>query len=299
MRCLRRIGKSKHQEFRGVMVKFKGLGLGLFLVFCGGPVFSNNAKPWKFVEFVTPPPRSATNSSGGIKFIDARPRDSWLRAHIPGAVTIKWDQLSQPGAASRGAPRINAQIVADDLAHLNIHRNDVVYVYGDGVQGRGDEGRMAWILYGLGFEKIYVTDFLQAKAWWNGPLATGARGASPGKKWKPKPRSDLSLPIGKFRKDFGNKKYLLIAIRPAGADVTFPGLFQNIELKFSLNEFANEGLLVRKALDEWIKAKGLSPDVVILPISFAGLSSAYAVLKLKAWGYGTQLIPEGYSEELQ
>jgi hypothetical protein len=281
--------KNLSPGLRFSLIYFKKIFL--YVIAVGLPL-SHAKAVWKTVEFGPPPSRA-------VKLIDARSRDAWLKSHIPGAVSIAWDQFSQPGAASRGTPRIEPQIVADDLAHLGISPKDTIYIYGKGVYGRGNEGRLAWDLYGLGFQKIFLTDYAQAQAWWNGTLARGSQDVKPGKKWKVKKQTDLHLPLTTYRKEFGKKKYLLIAIRPQGTNIVFPGVFQNTEIKFSLSDFADDGKVVRKTIDEWIAAKGYPSTITLLPISIAGLSSAYAVLKLKSWGYNTKLIAEGYSSELK
>ena len=235
-----------------------------------------------------------------VKVIDARSRDRWLKGRLKDSVFFDWDHFSQPGAGSRGSLRIDPQVVADDLADSGFSPSDTVYIYGYGASGRGNEGRIAWLLYGLGFNKIHVSDFKTAVAWNKKLLVKGPFVPTPVAKWTPKLRNDLTLKFSQFKKNWvsnKNKKYILIGMR-RGAKPKLPGVYFPSELNIELNLFLKQPDQIRTAILEHMKRKKYDKSVPILPLSFAGLSSAYVCLILKSWGFNALLIPEGYSIEL-
>ena len=226
--------------------------------------------------------------------------DDWLKSRLKGSVFFDWDQFSQPGAGSRGSLGTNPQVVADDLANSGFHINDTVYIYGKGSRGRGNEGRIAWLLYTLGFNKIHVTDFRTAKAWSNQPLESGPYIPTPVAKWTPKIRGDLTFKFSDFKEwaSDKNKKYILIGLR-GNSVPPLPGVYASTDLNISWRFFVEKPNEIRNRLNRYINDNKIDPLVTIFPVSFAGLSSAYVCLILKSWGYNSRLIPEGYSIELK
>ena len=235
-----------------------------------------------------------------VKVIDARSRDRWLKGRLKDSVFFDWDHFSQPGAGSRGSLRIDPQVVADDLANSGFSLTDTVYIYGYGSRGRGNEGRIAWMLYRLGFNKIYVSDFKTAVAWSKKPLESGPFIPTPVTKWTPELRKDLTLKFDKFKNwaSDKNKKYMIIALR-GRKNLKLPGMYSSADLNIKWKFFLEQPDQIRTAILEHMKRNKYDKSVPILPLSFAGLSSAYVCLVLKSWGFNAFLIPEGYSIELE
>lgn len=105
----------------------------------------------------------------GCTIVDARPRADFARGHIPGAVSLEWEQwcgvpprgadavLSQPGywGALVAAP---AAWYADQMARHGITSERPIVVYADGVRSKGREGRIAWMLLYLGASDVLLLD---------------------------------------------------------------------------------------------------------------------------------------------
>jgi 3-mercaptopyruvate sulfurtransferase SseA len=266
-----------------------------FLVFINVFFILQNSLAYDFKAIFSAPKVSLNK----IKIIDARSRDRWLKSRLKNSVFFDWDHFSQPGAGSRGSLRINPQVTADDLANSGFSPSDTVYIYGYGSRGRGNEGRIAWMLYRLGFDKIHITDFKTAVSCSKGALESGPFMPTPVSKWTPKLREDLTLRFSEFKKwtSDKNKKYTLIALREQ-THPKLPGVYSPTDLNIRWSFFVEQPDKIKAAIEEHLKRKNYDKDVPILPISFAGLSSAYVCLILRSWGFNALLVPEGYSIEL-
>ncbi len=248
------------------------------------------------VEF-KPPPKNLSQ----INLIDARNRDTWLEGRLPKSIFLDWDHFSQPGIGSRGSLRTNPQIIVNDLALIGLDINQPIYVYGFGAKGEGSEGRLAWMLYWLGFKKIYVTNFKTAQIWSGKKLEKGPYFPVPTKSWTAKLRTDLLLSLKEYKKWRAEKKpHILIDLRGQRADVGLPGIYSSSNLNIDWKTFIRNPEIVRSNIDNYISQEKFDKSKIpIISISFAGLKSAYVALLLNSWGYKTYLIPDGYSMEIK
>jgi len=104
----------------------------------------------------------------GYTAVDARPRDDFLRGHIPSALSIEWEEwcgapppasdpiLAQPGywgTLIEAAPAW----YAERLSRCGI-ASERPMVYADGVRSKGREGRVAWMLLYLGVHDVALLD---------------------------------------------------------------------------------------------------------------------------------------------
>lgn len=247
------------------------------------------------IRFGTPP-----RNLSQISLIDARSRDSWLKGRLPNSIYLEWEHFSQPGAGSRGSLRVNPQQIADDLAHIGIHKDHPVYIYGRGVKGSGNEGRLGWMFYWLGFKKIYITDFNTAKAWSDKDLQKGPHFPKSIKPWKVDLRTNDILSQNDYKKWIVDKKpHVLIGLRGNKNKENLPGVYSKLDLEIYWTIFLTHPKVAQQRIDDYLKSKSLNKTAPIVPISFAGLRSAYVYLLLKSWGYNGFFIPDGFSMELK
>lgn len=115
--------------------------------------------------FVSPEEAAALALAGGggaprqgAVVLDARDVTFWgFRAgHLPGAAPIDWKRYRDGwGRTGRlGEPAA----MAARLAGLGVDEARPVLVYGDGVAGFGEEGRIAWLLLYLGHRDVHILD---------------------------------------------------------------------------------------------------------------------------------------------
>ena len=101
--------------------------------------------------------------------IDAREFDAFDAGHIPGAVSIAWENwcseppngceraFRQPGYWGLLADPIGGRF-ARDLSELGLSNSRRVVVYGQGADSWGTEGRIAWMLLYLGAGQVFMLD---------------------------------------------------------------------------------------------------------------------------------------------
>lgn len=94
--------------------------------------------------------------SPGLVVIDARPQMAYLFSHVPGAVNVAWRAFSDPDAATKGVLDPNVERLAQRVGALGVANVSDVVVYGDPMDGSGEEARIFWTLRFLGHEKVRV-----------------------------------------------------------------------------------------------------------------------------------------------
>lgn len=86
--------------------------------------------------------------------IDARSPFDYNVAHIPQSVNIQWQEFSRSGAINRGLLSEDLFKEARRLALKGLTPKTPVIIVGNGLEGSGEEGRLAWTLLYLGFENV-------------------------------------------------------------------------------------------------------------------------------------------------
>lgn len=245
-------------------------------------------------------PKSKAKIVNQTKLIDARSRERWLKKRLPKSIYIDWDHLSQPGVGSRGSLRENPQILADDFARMGLSPTDTVYIYGDGQRGSGAEGRLAWTLHWLGFKKIFVTNYSEALKWSQAQTESGPYVPTPTQKWSVKTDTSLIITKSEFVNLKNSSPKKIVTINLKSRSPTFlPEPYNPSDLNIYWTDFLDHEKFVKAQLDEYfIRLKLNKKETLVMPLSFAGLRSAYICLILKSWGYNSKINPEGYSIDL-
>ena len=145
--------------------------------------------------------REIADGEHGCTVVDARPRGHFLEGHIPGAVSLEWEEWC--GAPPRGADPVLSQPgywgtladagpawYADGFARDGITSEQPIVVYADGVASKGREGRVAWMLLYLGAADVRLLDSGWT-AWLeqHGAIATWSAPPRPGRFAIERPRS--------------------------------------------------------------------------------------------------------------
>lgn len=101
--------------------------------------------------------------------VDARPRDDFLRGHIPDALSLQWEDwcaVPPPGAAPVLSQAgywgtladASPEWYAERLARCGVASRQPILVYADGLRSKGREGRIAWMLLYLGARHVALLD---------------------------------------------------------------------------------------------------------------------------------------------
>lgn len=113
----------------------------------------------------------------GATLLDARdqkiPKNPLKSQSLKSAITVTWQQFSEPQAPLRGNLLQDQAELGKRLRAVGIDHDRPVIVFGNPSQGWGEEGRIVWMLRSLGHEQAVLVD--------GGYDALQTAGLSPGK----------------------------------------------------------------------------------------------------------------------
>jgi 3-mercaptopyruvate sulfurtransferase SseA len=99
-----------------------------------------------------------------VVVVDARPSFDFSMARIPRSVSVNWADYSESDKDLRGWPQQDAFAAARRLARLGISPDSKVVVLGNGADGQGEEGRVAWMLAYWGVANVRFGRFGSVKS---------------------------------------------------------------------------------------------------------------------------------------
>lgn len=265
---------------------------------------------------------SDLNLSKEARIVDARPAFSHSLGFIPGSARIQWSDYTQAQEAQRGVLQSDLSALTRRLAALGISPEAPVTVLGRGLEGEGEEGRVAWMLAYLGVNNVQFAGINSVR----GKLrfAKTDPGFSPMgqverykdrdrhekavleqadaatsrvkavEPWEPKPDSSLlatrSEVIDVIK---GAAQARIIDVRSEsdyqnktgiGAAQAIPNMGAiNIHWKEFLTPQGRPKVSLRKKLE----SVGVKPEQRIIVVSEDGVSSGAVTMALRAMGYGT------------
>lgn len=129
------------------MMKFLGLIILLLMVGC-------QLTPTKVYETQPVTEKSGQEIPAGTIILDARPVFEYSLAHLNGAIPMRWEDFTQREEPFLGVLEVDQFFHARRLARLGIKQDSSVLVVGRGLQGEGEEGRLAWTLKVLGIKNV-------------------------------------------------------------------------------------------------------------------------------------------------
>ncbi|WP_253715986.1 sulfurtransferase [Bdellovibrio bacteriovorus] len=219
--------------------------------------------------------------------LDVRPAFEFNLSHVPGAINVRWEDFSQQDPRSRGLLDNDLFSLARRLSLVGIDPDTKVVVLGQGPQGAGEEGRIAWTLKVLGVRDVYTLVHSSYRAM--NPKEEPLVQNKP--YWKPQVQDSLMISYKEF-KNLAEKEDVDTVI----LDVRLPEEFKlrnismtkNVKAKLEYlewKEFFGDKGLPTKSIEAKLTAKGLSKDTRILVISNHGVRSGAATYALQYLGY--------------
>ena len=91
--------------------------------------------------------------------LDARNPFEFNANRITGSINVQWSDFTQHQPEVRGVLDSDLFGIARRLALWGIDPNTSVLVIGKGIEGNGEDGRIAWMLSHLGIKKIQIAKF--------------------------------------------------------------------------------------------------------------------------------------------
>ena len=228
-----------------------------------------------------------------LVLLDARPSMVFLLSHLPRAVNVGWREFSDPAGAVRSLVDPDSGRLAQKLGALGV-RNDVeVVVYGDPIDGSGEDGRIWWTLNYLGHPRARLLNggFFKWKNE-NRPIERGPARAKPASFTARVDPSWLML------KD--ELKGRLSDPALALADARSPGEYQGAvgagiarggripgakNLPFDAFYNADGTIKPPAAIAAAARAAGITPDQEVVTYCVGGVRSAWLFVLLATAGY--------------
>lgn len=226
--------------------------------------------------------------------VDARPAFEYSISHLNGSLHLRPEDFTQKESPYLGLLDADHFSLTRRLARYGISPETPVVVVGRGLEGQGEEGRMAWTLKYLGVRDVQFADV----KYFSLPLSTAE--APPRENttiWKPQinealqaSRTEVSQLIKTPRAKF--ESTVLIDVRTSEEYLgkaksklkkTPPDIGA---INIPWTEFLTPLGLPNKAVQVRLESIGITADRKLILISNQGVRSAAATMALQALGYG-------------
>ena len=97
-------------------------------------------------------------ASQGATILDARSCKIFNRKSLSNATCISWKEFSQTQLPFKGKLLTDDKILTEKLQAIGISNGKPVIVFGDTINGWGQDGRILWMLRTLGHQKAFLVD---------------------------------------------------------------------------------------------------------------------------------------------
>lgn len=234
--------------------------------------------------------KSKIQITENTQIIDVRSNFDFSVIHLPKSVNLNWRDFAQLQPPAPGRLIQDTSTIVRRLALKGLHPSKPTVVLGQALEGEGEEGRIAWMLFYLGFEDVQTgnIDLFEGQMTnvENPPLPNVPR-------WVPDLREGVNISRDEFlgalaSRTKGQKVHVIDARTKAeyfnkkgfGEAYSTPDLQAiNIEWK----EFFTPDGRVNQSMRDQLVGVGVQPGDVVIAISNQGLRSGavtYALLSL-------------------
>lgn len=235
--------------------------------------------------------------------VDVRAAFDYSSAHIPRSINLNWADFTEPEPAQRGILQADQFAIARRLARLGIDPATHVVVVGNGKNGMGEEGRVAWMLSYLGVDNVQFAEINSLGARFSNALDTNQPKSAP--MWKPEPLESLNVTKDEVLfainqravekpasyKGRAPKLYKILDVRDAKAYLGHTGLgsqktVPNMDaVNVPWTEFFDEGFRPRMEIESKLKSVGITEDSRIIVLDENGVASAAVTMALRSFGF--------------
>ncbi|TGJ98958.1 thiosulfate sulfurtransferase [Leptospira langatensis] len=127
----------------------------IFFFLVSGPVLANEDRISGLRGWFLGAPESLYLSKQGGIFIDAR--EGITLSSFPKSIPLNWQAISRKDSPFQGNLLSKAE-AKEVLYKKGLKEDHIILVYGDPINGWGEEGRIVWSLRALGFSKSFIVD---------------------------------------------------------------------------------------------------------------------------------------------
>ncbi len=231
---------------------------------------------------------TADLSESGVVILDARSADAYNAGHIPGALSMPWQQFSDSGSNLKPVSELEAQLCA-----AGIKRDTWLIIYDDTTASWGAAGRLFWMFEYLGCPNVRILDggWDKWKADGNQPeTAVHIRKAV---KFAAVVKESIVTDKEHIKARMNDADFALIDTR---TDAEFIGwtLYNEkrgghipgaAHLPYESYFAEDKTILNYTAMKSLFESKGVTKDKEVVPYCTAGIRSAYAYFVCRLMGY--------------
>lgn len=234
--------------------------------------------------------------SDDVIFIDARGEEAAAKGTVQGAIATAWQPLARCAEGASGDAMWGTILPLDELSEvlstMGITPEKEIILFSDGKDGWGDDGRIAWELIAVGFERVKIAD--------RGFSALEAAGVPTQKRADPFTPAEVTVSTldetHLINTDALVDIYDTVRIVDVRADEEYDGevlygekkgghLPGAIHIRFTDLFDDNNVLKSNEELTAMFEAAGLSKEDTIVTYCTAGIRSAYMQLILEMCGF--------------
>ncbi|MDZ4727379.1 MAG: rhodanese-like domain-containing protein [Leptospira sp.] len=148
---------SAFNKFRNRVILLLGL---FFCLVCldAKENHPSNFKVWDLSSSWVISPLQALNlEKNGAKKVDARGLHLRFLPPLKSSVNMNWEEFTFEKQSEKGK-LLGKEIALKKLKKIGIETNSTILVFGDSLDGWGEEGRIVWMLRELGIQSSYLVD---------------------------------------------------------------------------------------------------------------------------------------------
>jgi thiosulfate/3-mercaptopyruvate sulfurtransferase len=225
--------------------------------------------------------------------VDARPAFDYSMAHLHGSINLRWEDFTQRDVPYKGLLEVDTFFLARRLAHYGMNPETPVVIVGRGLQGGGEEGRLAWTFDSLGMKNVRFANIRSFSLQLTKDEAPPVTGVTI---WKPDMDDSLTVDRAAFLNAATSKppkrdRYTIIDVRPEaeylGKDKhsPYPKTPELGAINIPWKQFfdANDG--ARAEMASKLEQVGIGKDKIIYVIDNVGARSAAVCLALRELGF--------------
>lgn len=231
----------------------------------------------------------------GLVVVDARPAPAFLFGHVPGAVNVAWREFSDPDASTKGVIDPDLDRLARKIGAHGIGNTNEVIVYGDPMEGSGEEARLYWMLRYLGHDDVRVVNGGWFK--WkreHRAIERGLAGARPAAAFTPNVRPALLMRKDELLRRLADGALALADARSpeeyhgAASGGRSGGRIPGAKnLPFDAFYNADGTIKPPAAIAAAARAAGITPEHEVVTYCVGGVRSSWLFLLLQTAGYPT------------
>ena len=274
---------------------FAAIALIFSLSSVGFPAHANNsALTAASVEFardwVVTPQAAFDLIKQGALVIDARASDLKRKnGEIKGAVSLVWQDLSEPNLPTKGRP-LPVDQASKKLQALGVTKDRAIVVVADAVNGWGEDGRITWLLRNWGHGRVVLADGGLAALEKLGSLTIKPAAAAGDFVAK---ESSLEIKKEEVKAKLDNKDVVFLDVRePREFDGKTPygesrgGHLAPAKHLFFKDLLDKEGrLLTRAEIEKLLASKGVTRDKEVVSYCTGGIRAGWVTAVLNDMGY--------------